>query len=177
VKSTFGRILLNAQDRNSFYYESTSCPIFVSRATHSDPRLWTLRCRVPVCASINFGTLHGSSGNRPTTIECKAKGVYDRGRLTTRRANVRLCKVCSNPDQHAWGIDGRDFSMARPREQRLAKSKPIIAPSLGAMWAKPAPLKKKSNSQQISEYGAAVSQVDAIWTLARSGPGDDRCQT
>jgi 2-hydroxychromene-2-carboxylate isomerase len=128
----------------TFYYDYFSPYSYL--ALTQLPRLLD-RCGARVeYAPIHVLTLMGVVGNRPTTIECKAKGVYARADLQ-RWARMYGVPFAANPNMR--GIDGRRLlDGAAAAAARLAKSKPITAPSLARCGPNRRPRQTKSSSRR-----------------------------
>jgi 2-hydroxychromene-2-carboxylate isomerase len=140
----------------TFYYDYFSPYSYL--ALTQLPRLLD-RCGAGVeYAPIHVLTLMGVVGNRPTTIECKAKGVYARADLQ-RWARMYGVPFAANPNMR--GIDGRRLLDGAAAAAALGEIEAYNRAVFGAMWAKPAPTTDEVQFSQILNDGG-VSQVKAI---------------
>jgi 2-hydroxychromene-2-carboxylate isomerase len=139
-----------------FYYDYFSPYSYL--ALTQLPRLLD-RCGAGVeYAPIHVLSLMGIVGNRPTTIECKAKGVYARADLQ-RWARTYGVPFAANPSMR--GIDGRRLLDGAAAAAALGEIEAYNRAVFGAMWAKPAPMTDEVQFSQILKNGG-VSQVEAI---------------
>lgn len=114
---------------------------------------------------IHVLTLMTKVGNRPTTIECKAKGVYA-GADLRRWARAYDIPFAANPGIKS--IEGKRLLDGAAAAAELGEIEAYTRAVFGAMWAKPAPMMDDNQLSHVLGDGG-VRQVEAI--LAGSAAG------